>query len=109
MSMSCEVRREGEVVTFILGGEIYENDAATLKSQFTGLPLSEIKELVLDFGGVTYIGSSAIGKMLIFYKQLAAHHAKMRLSNTPETIAALFRALKLNGLFPVEQENVEGW
>lgn len=99
MPMTCETTTQGETVFFTLAGTIDEEGAAALKQQFNTLPHSRIKELVIDLAGVGYIGSSGIGKLLLFYKNMAAHNGAIRLIRVPQPIYDLFTELRLNTLF----------
>ena len=99
MPMTCETATQGETVSFTLSGTIDEEGAAALKQQFNTLPHSQIKELVIDLAGVSHIGSSGIGKLLLFYKNMAAHNGTLRLTRVPQPIYDLFTELRLDTLF----------
>jgi anti-anti-sigma factor len=99
--MECKVTQEGDRVRFEINGEIDEQGAETLKSRFRGLTATTLKEVVLDFRNVSHIGSAGIGKLLLFYKDLAVNDGALRIVNTSSTITELFQALKLNTLFNV--------
>ena len=48
-----------------------------MKRRFLEMDVTSLSEVVFDFSGVTFIGSAAgIGKLLLFYKNLAAHGGK---------------------------------
>lgn len=99
MPMTCETATQGETVSFTLSGTIDEEGAAALKQQFNTLPHTQIKELVIDLAGVSHIGSSGIGKLLLFYKNMAAHNGTLRLTRVPQPIHDLFTELRLDTLF----------
>lgn len=98
MPMSCETTRQGETVFFTLAGAIDEEGAAALKQQFHALPQTP-RELVIDLAGVSHIGSSGIGKLLLFYKNIAAQKGVIRLVRVPRPIHELFTELRLDTLF----------
>lgn len=50
-------------------GEIDEKGAEEFKGRLQELLGGKIKEVTIDFDGVNYIGSSGIGKLLLFYKE----------------------------------------
>ena len=102
MKMTCDLHHQNEQALFVLAGEIHEKEAVELKKIFETLHLSSIKEAIFDFGGVRFLGSTAMGNLLIFFRRLAVNQGKMRLINTPPTIAALLRELKLDTLFTIE-------
>ncbi|MFQ6757189.1 MAG: anti-sigma factor antagonist [Deltaproteobacteria bacterium] len=99
MTMTCETATQGETASLTLSGTIDEEGAATLKQQFNTLPHSQLKELVVDLAGVSRIGSSGIGKLLLFYKHMAAHGGTIRLTRVPQPIHDLFTELRLDTLF----------
>lgn len=101
MAMICEVSRHGATACLTIKGTVYENDAKLLKQQFKGLPIEQLREVVIDLGGVSYFGSSGIGKLLLFYKNLAATNGTLRLTRTPDHLAQLFRDLRLDSLFEI--------
>lgn len=105
MPMTCEVTTQGETVFFTLAGSIDEEGAAALKQQFGAIKHSRTKELVIDMAKVSYIGSSGIGKLLLFYKNMAAHQGVIRLVRMPRSIHALFTELRLDTLFSMSTGN----
>lgn len=99
MPMTCEATTQGETVVLTLSGTIDEEGAAALKQHFNTLPHSRIKELVIDLADISHIGSSGIGKLLLFYKNMAAHQGTIRLIRVPQPIHNLFTELRLDTLF----------
>ncbi len=87
--------------TISINGEIDESGAEQLKSHFSKINLSTTKEVALDFSQVSYIGSSGIGKLLLFYKNLAVQGGKIRIENVNTTIYQLFQELKLNNILTI--------
>lgn len=69
--MELSVVQDGDHVRFTAKGNIDERGAEDLKQRFRQLNISALKEVVFDFEGVGYIGSAGIGKLLLFYKDLA--------------------------------------
>ncbi|MDD5167810.1 MAG: STAS domain-containing protein [Syntrophales bacterium] len=81
-------------------GDIDEKGAEVFKeklNQFTAL-----KEIVIDFNSVKYVGSSGIGKLLLFYKKTAVHGGKMSVINVNPDLFRLFQELKLDTIFPIK-------
>jgi len=99
MPMTCEISQQGTSVYLTLAGIIDEEGAATLKQQFAAIDSSIAKELVIDMGRVSQIGSSGIGKLLLFYKNMAARGGSVRLVSVPQPIFELFTELRLDTLF----------
>ena len=94
-------KRDKELGRIEISGEIDEKGAKALKQQFNEVDLKGLKELVFDFSGVTHIGSAGLGKLLMFYKNLAVGGGKMRIENSSPNISELMEELNLNKLFQV--------
>ncbi len=101
--MEISVAYEGECVRFTVKGKIGDQGAEVLMSRFFELDRSFLREVVFDFRAVSNIGSKGIGKLLLFYKHLAASGADMRVENVSDTLYDLFSVLKLDTLFPISK------
>lgn len=99
--MEIKVNREGSRATFSLDGDIDEAGAALLRKQFQELGTDGLSDLVLDFSRVGYIGSSGIGQLILFYKQLAAVNGKARLINVSREIGELLRDLDIHKVIAI--------
>lgn len=101
--MEILVNREGELVRFEIGGVIDERGAEDIKRRFGELNTSSFKEVIFDFRKVKHIGSAGIGKLLLFYKDLAIRGGNIRIENASETVYDLLRVLKLDTLFLISK------
>jgi len=99
--MDVQVTQEGSNARFTLNGKIDESGAEELKARFLGLNRTALKEVVFDFKGVSHIGSAGIGKLLLFYKELAISGGSIRIINISDSIRDLFRVLKLDTIFTI--------
>ncbi|MGE0083498.1 MAG: STAS domain-containing protein [Desulfococcaceae bacterium] len=99
--MEVHVTQEGSSARFTLNGKIDESGAEELKARFLALNRTGLKEVFFDFKGVSHIGSAGIGKLLLFYKELAISGGNIRIINTSDAIRDLFRVLKLDTIFTV--------
>lgn len=84
-----------------IAGKIDEYGSETLKQRFYELDLTAMGELVLDFSGVTYIGSACIGKLLLFYKELFDKNGNIRIVNVSPAIYEMLRVVKIDGIMEV--------
>lgn len=84
-------------------GEIDEPGAEKLKAGFNTLDKTLLKSIVLDFNGVTHIGSAGIGKLLLFYKDIAIGGGSMEIINVPAPIYDLLLTLKLDSVFKIQK------
>ena len=100
--MECDTLQQGTTVRFLLTGKVDEAGAELLKQRFNTLQLRQVQELIIDMAACSYIGSSGIGKLLLFYKHLAAHGGTLHLENVPPTTFELLKELKLDTLFSIK-------
>lgn len=101
IAMECDTHQHGDTVRFLLKGKVDESGAELLNQRFNQLQLSQVRELAIDMTACSYIGSSGIGKLLLFYKHLASHDGTLRLENVPPATCELLRELKLDTLFAI--------
>lgn len=99
--MRLEVEQNAAGATIRVEGDIDEAGAEELKKSFAGLDIGVVKEVCVDLGGVEVIGSSAIGKLLLFYKHLAQNDGRLVVRGLSPRLLELFRELKLDTLFTV--------
>ncbi len=88
---------------FTIQGEIDGPGAEKLKAGFYALDKTSVKSIVFDFGKVTHIGSAGIGKLLLFYKDIAIGGGTMEIINVPGTIYDLLFTLKLDTVFKIQK------
>jgi anti-anti-sigma factor len=86
-------------------GNIDERGAESLKRSFLDLDITKLQNVVLDFNGVTFIGSAGIGKLLLLYKNLASHGGKLHIENLSKDIYTMFKVVKLDQVFQLSQAN----
>lgn len=101
--MEVIVTRDGNQARFEIKGDIDEPGAEALKKRFRELKISLLREVTFDFKEVSHIGSAGIGKLLLFYKDLALNGGKMRIENISETVYELFKVLKLDTIFSISR------
>jgi anti-sigma B factor antagonist len=100
--MNINISNEDEKTTVYLSGSIDIPGAESLKKSLSQiLEDDSIKEVIIDFEGVNFIGSSGIGKLLLFYKNFTSQGGKVRIVNLNKEITALFKAIKLEKLFNI--------
>ena len=99
--MELNVKDEGTRVCFEIGGIIDAQGAEVLDKSFNELDPENVKELILDFGNVGYIGSAGVGKLLKFYKELTARDGKLRVENVSGMVQELLTITKMDTFFGV--------
>lgn len=101
--MEITQRQEGQRTVLEVSGHIDEAGAEMLKSRFHQLDLTVIKEVDIDMRKVSHIGSSGIGKLLLFYKNLAVKGGSLQVKGLAPHLYDLFVELKLDSLFPIQK------
>lgn len=101
--MELTVTQEGSQARFVIDGKIDEHGAEELKARFQSLNRASVTEVVFDFKNVSHIGSAGIGKLLLFYKDLAVSGGSIRIEGASENICEMFRVLKLDTIFSISR------
>jgi len=101
--MEITITNEGQgTVRFTVSGKVDERGAAQIKSRFIETSSAGgLTHAVFDFRALEYIGSAGIGKLLLFYKELAARGGSLRIIHSPPAIAQLFREMKLDTILSI--------
>lgn len=102
--MEITIEKEGDKTLVQLSGKIDEAGADKLKNVFTTLDTTGNTEVAVDFKNVSYVGSSGIGKLLLFYKNLGVKHIKLKVIGVSPVIYEMFKELKLDTIFLIEQQ-----
>ena len=88
-------------VNIRLIGSIDERGAEELKRRFLELDVNNLQDVLFDFGGVTFIGSAGIGKLLLFYRNVASQGGKISIVNMSKDIFTMFKVVKLDKIFNI--------
>jgi anti-sigma B factor antagonist len=97
--MDFNVSQNGDQGRIEIIGDIDEKGSEILKSKLQ--EMNQLKKVEIDFNQVGYIGSSGIGKLLLFYKNLAVHGGSMSVTHLQPDLFRLFKELKLNTIFTI--------
>ncbi|HQU71475.1 MAG TPA: STAS domain-containing protein [Calditrichia bacterium] len=101
--MEFQVSEKNGLVNVTIIGAVDNENAEDLKQEFQQLLSANFNEAVFDLTYVPFITSSGIGKFLIFYKNIVAKGKKMRIKGINDNLLELFKSIKLDQLFPIEQ------
>ncbi len=101
--MDIKVEADQDQARIEVVGSIDERGAENLKRSFLDLDIGSMNNVVLDFDGVTFIGSAGIGKLLLLYKNLAEHGGQLRIENLSKDIYTMFKVVKLDQVFQLSQ------
>jgi anti-sigma B factor antagonist len=99
--MNVKTSVEGRKTYMDVSGSIDIPGAERLKKSLTKVLESDSNEIVINFEEVNFIGSSGIGKLLLFYKNFTAKGGQISIINLNKEITMLFKAIKLDKLFNI--------
>ncbi len=99
--MNVKLTSEGLKTIMEVSGSVDIPGAEYLKKSLTKVLEGDSSEVVVDFKEVSFIGSSGIGKLLLFYKNFTAKGGKITIINLNKEISMLFKAIKLDKLFNI--------
>ncbi len=99
--MELNIKSQGDSVKVGIVGSIDERGAEELKRRFLEIDVTKTKEVIFDFGGVSFIGSAGIGKLLLFYRNVASHGGKITIENMSKDIFTMFKVVKLDKIFNI--------
>lgn len=99
--MHVKTAVDGKKTVMNVSGSIDIPGSEQLKKSLTKVLESDSDELTIDFEEVNFIGSSGIGKLLLFYKNFTARGGKISIINLNKEITMLFKAIKLDKLFNI--------
>jgi len=97
LSMSLE----NKTAHLTLIGDIDDEGANKLKAKLTEIQNKDLEEVIFDFAGVKFIGSTGIGKLLLFYKSLSAKGGRLRITNMSTDLHTMFTVIKLDKIFNI--------
>jgi anti-anti-sigma factor len=98
IAVELDVKHMGKSVGFKISGIVDKQGAELLEKSFRELNISALKELVLDFGKVKYVGSSGVRKLLFFYKQMTTNGGKLHIINDTGFFQELLAITKMNAV-----------
>lgn len=99
--MEMKVQKQGNQARVEIAGKIDEHGAEELKRRFFEMNISSCEVVVFDFKHVSHIGSAGIGKLLLFYQDLAVNGGTLRVENASKTVYDLLKIVKMDLLFGV--------
>ncbi len=99
--MNLAITQSEKSARIAINGEIDEFGSEELKRRFAEIKLTSGINLVFDFAGVTHIGSAGIGKLLLFYKNVASIGGTIRIESVTPPIYDLFQQLKLGTILTI--------
>ena len=95
-------KSEGNKIILELSGYLDTITSEELKEELYSLPIKENQEIIMDLADVDFIGSTAIGRILLFYKKVKDKKVNISFQNLNEDIRKLFEVIGLDQLFVIK-------
>jgi anti-anti-sigma factor len=99
--MDVTTKVNGETLTVKVSGAVDTSAAEILRSELNKIAGQRPKKVVMDLSMVPTMGSSGIGKILMFFKSLDSSKAAFEIKGIHENLFNIFKAVKLDKLFPI--------
>ena len=65
------------------------------------------KSLLLNFSGVEFLSSAALGKLITLDRKVKSNKGRMKMSNIRPEILEVFQITKLNKIFDIRKDEAE--
>jgi len=65
------------------------------------------KRLLLDFSGVEFLSSAALGKLITLDRKVKSNKGRMKMSSIRPEILEVFQITKLNKIFDIRKDEAE--
>jgi anti-sigma B factor antagonist len=101
MKVISEIRGDTLFVKVI--GGVDTSAAEILRLKLKEIILQKPQKVILDLSMVPTMGSSGIGKILMFFKSLKEGNSIFEIKGIHENLYSFFKVIKLDKLFPISQ------
>jgi anti-sigma B factor antagonist len=100
--MKTKIRNVGDVAVVDLTGKITIGEGdVVLREEVNKLLESDVKKVLLNLNGVTYMDSAGIGELVACYKRAAEAGARLKLLNPSGRVSDLLSLTKLQQVFDI--------
>jgi anti-anti-sigma factor len=99
--MDVTTKVNGDTLIVKVSGAVDTSAAELLRSELNKIAGQRPKKVVMDLSMVPTMGSSGIGKILMFFKSLDSSKASFEIKGIHENLFNIFKAVKLDKLFPI--------
>ncbi|GAB5465392.1 MAG: hypothetical protein Kapaf2KO_08280 [Candidatus Kapaibacteriales bacterium] len=103
MSSLIETRDGREAKLSLKGQFVGGEETESLQAYFGELSGDELERLSIDFGGVTYLNSLALGVLISGSSKAQRSGIDMWLTEIPKNIMELFELTKLDKIFNIKE------
>jgi anti-sigma B factor antagonist len=99
--MDVTTKDNGDTLIVKVSGAVDTSAAEILRSELNKIAGQRPKKVIMDLSMVPTMGSSGIGKILMFFKSLDSSKASFEIKGIHENLYNIFKAVKLDKLFPI--------
>jgi anti-anti-sigma factor len=99
--MEVTTKVHGDNLIVKVSGAVDTSAAEILRSELNKIAGQRPQKVVMDLSMVPTMGSSGIGKILMFFKSLDTSKASFEIKGIHENLFDIFKAVKLDKLFPI--------
>ncbi|HNQ85407.1 MAG TPA: STAS domain-containing protein [Deltaproteobacteria bacterium] len=99
--MDVATRISGDTLYVKISGPVDTPAAEILRTELNKIASQKPQKVVMDLSTVPTMGSSGIGKILMFFKSLDGAKASFEIKGIHENLFNIFKAVKLDKLFPI--------
>jgi len=99
--MDVTTRSSGDTLYVKVTGAVDTPAAELLRAELNKIAGQKPKKVIMDLAMVPTMGSSGIGKILMFFKSLDSAKASFEIKGIHENLFNIFKAVKLDKLFPI--------
>jgi anti-sigma B factor antagonist len=99
--MEMHSRSDGDIVLLALRGHCETDDLPALKAQVDGFIEGGARKLCLNFAGLSFLNSTALGYLVATAKRLGELGGQLVLSEPSRFFAATIRTLELHHIFEI--------
>lgn len=101
--MQLTIENKGDETHVKIIGVVENAEAEDLVPDLQQILDGTSKEIIFDLTHVPFMTSAAIGKFVIFYRNLTSQERKMRVKGIDPELLELFLDIKLDTFFPIEK------
>jgi anti-anti-sigma factor len=98
-----ELIENGEEKKLVFDGRVDNEGTKIFQNGLDEILVKNFSKISLDFSKITFINSSGIGKLLLFYKKFKNKGGELVISGINDDVYALFKAILLDKLIKIEK------
>jgi anti-sigma B factor antagonist len=99
--MEVTTKVDGDTMHIKISGTVDTDGAEILRTKLSKISFDKPSKVVMDLTMVPMMGSSGIGKILLFYKNLVSMNTTFEIKGIQANLYNIFKAVKLDKLFPI--------